>query len=167
VILKEEKMDLTIDVADYKLNIRAAGIIIHNNKVLVHRNINSDHYGLLGGRISIGESSEQTVKREIFEEIGKEVDIIEYMATIENFFEMKGSKYYEIQFVYRVEFKNELDKKIEHTLYNVEGKDNMQYEWLDLDKIEEYPLLPIVAKECLIKNVFPVHKIQYDDMKKI
>lgn len=27
-------MDLTIKVEDYKLNVRAAGIIIHNNKVL-------------------------------------------------------------------------------------------------------------------------------------
>ena len=36
-------MDLTIDVEDYKLNIRASAIIIHNGKFLVHRNINSDH----------------------------------------------------------------------------------------------------------------------------
>ena len=28
-------MDITIDVGDYKLNVRAAGVIIHNNKVLV------------------------------------------------------------------------------------------------------------------------------------
>ena len=32
-------MDLTIDVEDYKLNVRAAGVIIHNNKVLVHKKI--------------------------------------------------------------------------------------------------------------------------------
>lgn len=33
-------MDLTIDVEDYKLNIRAGVVIIHNNKILVHKNIN-------------------------------------------------------------------------------------------------------------------------------
>lgn len=64
-------MDLTIDVENYKLNIRAAGVIIHNGKVLVHRNINSDHYALIGGRVEIGESSADTVKREIQEELGK------------------------------------------------------------------------------------------------
>ena len=57
-------MDLTIDVEDYKLNVRAAGVIIHNNKILVHKNINSDHYSLIGGRVEIGEDSENTVKRE-------------------------------------------------------------------------------------------------------
>lgn len=34
-------MDITIDVEDYKLNMRAAGIIIHDNNILVHK-INND-----------------------------------------------------------------------------------------------------------------------------
>ena len=58
-------MDITIDVDDYKLNIRAAGVMIHNGKNLLHRNINSDHYALIGGRVEIGENSADTVKREI------------------------------------------------------------------------------------------------------
>ena len=76
-------MDLTIDVENYKLNIRAAGVIIHNEKVLVHRNINSDHYALIGGRVGIGESSADTVKREIEEELGKKIELTGYIATIE------------------------------------------------------------------------------------
>lgn len=152
-------MDLTIDVEDYKLNVRAAGVIIHNNKVLVHKNVNSDHYSLIGGRVEIGEDSETTVKREIQEELGKEVEIIGYVSTIENFFEMKGSKYHEILFMHKAEFTNKENKKIEYTLKNMEGKDYLQYEWLELDKIEEYPLLPKIVKDVLKENKFPVHKI--------
>ena len=44
-------MDITIDVDDYELNIRAAGVMIHNGKVLVHKNVNSDYYALIGGRV--------------------------------------------------------------------------------------------------------------------
>ena len=58
-------MDITIDVEDYKLNVRAAGVIIHNGKVLAHRNSNSNHYALIGGRVEIGEDSANTIKREI------------------------------------------------------------------------------------------------------
>ena len=152
-------MDLTIDVEDYKLNVRAAGVIIHNNKVLVHKNVNSDHYSLIGGRVEIGEDSETTVKREIQEELGKEVEITGYVSTIENFFEMKGSKYHEILFIHNAEFTNAGDKKIEYTLKNMEGKDYLQYEWLNLDKVDEYPLLPKIVKEVLKENKFPVHKI--------
>ena len=83
-------MDLTINVGDYKLNVRAAAIIIHNNKLLVHKNINSNHYAWIGGRVEAGEDSESTVKREIQEEIGKKVEITGYISTIENFFKMKS-----------------------------------------------------------------------------
>lgn len=152
-------MDITLDVEDYKLNIRAAGVIIHNGKILAHRNINSDHYALVGGRVQIGENSAKTVRREIQEELGKNIEITSYIATIENFFEMKGSKYHEILFVHQAEFINDEDKEIEYTLKNKEGKDYLQYEWLDLSKIEEYPLYPKAIQTILKEQKFPTHKI--------
>lgn len=85
-------MDLTIDVEDYKLNIRAAGIIIHNNKILAHKNKKEGHYALIGGRIQAGESSAEAARREVQEEIGKDVEIVEYISTVENFFWIKRKK---------------------------------------------------------------------------
>ena len=157
-------MDLTLDVEDYKLTIRAAGVIIHNNKILAHRNLNKDHYCIPGGRVEIGENSEETVKREIQEELGKQIEITGYVATIENFFEMNESKYHEIYFLHEIEFTNEEDKKINYTMHNEEGKEYLQYEWLDLDRIEEYNILPKCLKQVLKSKNFPVHVIN-DDSK--
>ena len=157
-------MDITIDVEDYKLNVRAAGVIIHNNKILLHRNTNSDHYALIGGRVAIGEDSEETVKREILEETGKSVEIIGYVATIENFFEMKGSKYHEIMFVHQVEFTDKKDQLLQETIKNIEGKDYLKYEWIDLGKIDKCPVQPQIMKKVLEDKIFPVHKIN-NDMK--
>ena len=155
-------MDITIDVEEYKLNVRAAGIIIHNNKILTHRNTKSDHYALIGGRVEIGEDSEATLKREIMEEMGKEIEITGYISTIENFFEMDSKKYHEIMFVHKAEFKNEKDQKIEDTIKNIEGKDYLVYEWIPLEKIDEYPIKPEVVKEILKQGKFPIHKINKD-----
>ena len=47
-------MDLSLDIEEYKLNIRTGAVIIHNNMVLTHRDINKDHYCLPGGRVEIG-----------------------------------------------------------------------------------------------------------------
>ena len=152
-------MDITIDIGNYKLNVRAACIIKHNNKILVHKNINEDHYALLGGRVEIGEDSEQTIIREVKEELGKEINIIGYIATIENFFEMKGYKYHEYMFIYEAEFKEEKDKLLEETLQNIEGKEFLKYEWLELENIEDYLLLPKVVHEILKEERHPVHKI--------
>lgn len=152
-------MDLTIDIEKYKLNIRSGAVIIHNNKILTHKNINKDHYCLPGGRVEIGENSEETIKREIYEELGKNVEITRYIATIENFFEMENKKYHEIMFVYNVEFRNEEDKKIDYILKNIEGKKGLQYEWIDLNEIDKYNILPKCIKEILKEEKFPIHKI--------
>lgn len=152
-------MDLSIDIEDYKLNIRAGGLIIHNNKILAHKNINKDHYCIPGGRIELGENSETTIKREIQEELGKDIDILKYSSTIENFFYMNEKKYHELYFLYRVEFKNEEDKNIEYTMHNMEGKDYLQYEWLDIDKVDEYNILPECLKDMLKKDNMPTHVI--------
>ena len=52
--------------------------------------------------------------------------------------------------------------KIEYTMKNIEGKDYLQYEWLEMDKIDEYPLLPRAVKDILKENKFPIHKINND-----
>ena len=53
----------------------------------------------------------------------------------------------------------EQGKKIEETIPNIEGEDHLKYEWIDLDKIDEYNLLPIAVKEILKKGEYPTHKI--------
>jgi len=155
-------MDLTIDIKDYKLNIRAACIIKHNNKVLLHKSDDKDHYCLIGGRVEIGENSENTIRREIIEELGKEIDITRYVSTIENFFEFEGSKYHEYMFVYEAEFKNEKDKLIEDTLCNIEGKDYLKYYWVDLKDIDNVDIKPKVIKDILKDGKYPVHKMNID-----
>lgn len=155
-------MDLTIDIKDYKLNIRAACIIKHNNKVLLHKSDDKDHYCLIGGRVEIGENSENTIRREIIEELGKEIDITRYVSTIENFFEFEGSKYHEYMFVYEAEFKNEKDKLIEDTLCNIEGKDYLKYYWVDLKDIDNVDIKPKVIKDILKDGKYLVHKMNID-----
>lgn len=157
-------MDITLDVEDYKLNVRTAGIIIHNGKILTHKDNHSDYYVLIGGRVKIGENSADTIKREIKEELGKDIEITGYVSTIENFFEMKGKKYHEIMFIHKIEFTEEEDKKIEYTMKNIEGKDYLQYEWIDMEKIDKCPLLPEAIKSILKEDNLPVHKIN-DDLK--
>ena len=157
-------MDITFKTENHTLNVRAAAIIIHNNKVLMHRSINESYHALLGGRVELGESSTDTVKREVMEELGKEVEITGYCCTIENFFNFRNSEYHEIMFVHFAEFTNENDKKIEETIKNIEGREDLEYRWLDLDKIKEYEVRPEAMKKVLADRIFPVHVVN-DDRK--
>ena len=68
-------------------------------------------------------------------------------------------QYHEIMFVYSVDFKNEEDNKIIETIHNVEGEDELRYDWIDLDKIDEYPLKPDILKDLLRNNKYLGHGI--------
>lgn len=154
--------DLTIYLNDGVLNCRAAAIINHNGKILFHKNVAEDHYALIGGRVQITESSDDTIKREIFEELGKEIELTGYICTVENFFKHKGKTYHEIMFVHEAEFVNDEDKKILDTIKNIEeaeiakGK-HVQYEWLDINDLDKYEIRPGIIKDVLKKGTFPVH----------
>ena len=61
-----------------------------------------------------------------------------------------------------LDFVNEEDKKIDYNMNNIEGKEYLKYEWLDLDKIKEYNILPECLKDMLKSPNFPIHIIYND-----
>ena len=64
--------------------------------------------------------------------------------------------------MYKAEFTEPKDKTLTETIKNEEGKDYLKYEWIDLNKIEEYLLKPQAIKDILKKKEFPVHTINKD-----
>ena len=60
--------DLTVVNGKNMLNVRVAGIVIKDNRVLMVKNLRSDYIYSLGGRLKFGESARQGVVREIEEE---------------------------------------------------------------------------------------------------
>lgn len=159
-------MDLSIGLEDTMLNIRAGAIIIHNNKLLTHKDTRKNsHYCIPGGRIQLGENSEVTIKREIMEEMQMNIEIKGYIGTVENFFILNEKKYHEIFFVYNAEFTDEQNKKVNTSISNKEGKDYLIYEWIDVDKIEKYNIVPKCLKEIIKGNRKNAHIIN-DDINK-
>lgn len=57
-------------------------------------------YRPLGGAIEFGEQSEDTVRRELMEEIGAEVGEVWYLGTLENIFVFNGEPGHEIVLIY-------------------------------------------------------------------
>lgn len=57
-------------------------------------------YRPLGGGIEFGEHAEETIRREIREEIGAEVASLQYLFTLENIFTFNGEPGHEIVMVF-------------------------------------------------------------------
>ncbi|HSK67228.1 MAG TPA: NUDIX domain-containing protein [Anaerolineales bacterium] len=76
----------------------------HNNCILVAEGydpVKKEHfYRPLGGGIEFGEYSEQTIHRELKEEIGAEVCELKYLGTVENVYVFNGTPGHEIIQIY-------------------------------------------------------------------
>ena len=91
-----------------KKRIRPLAICVfrHNDRILVAEGYDSvkDEYFYrpLGGGIEFGETSVETVCRELMEEINVEVDIgsLKYLGTVENIFHFNGTASHEIVLIY-------------------------------------------------------------------
>lgn len=91
-----------------KNRIRPLAICVfrNNNRILVHQGYDSlkqeYFYRPLGGGIEFGETSMDTVCRELMEELSVEVnkESLKYLGTVENIFHFNGLPFHEIIMIY-------------------------------------------------------------------
>ena len=144
---------ISFNVGTSKFNYRVAGIFIDekNKRFLTNTAKNIDFVVLPGGRVEIGESSIESLKREMVEELGANISIVSLKAIIENFFNFDGYDYHELQYVYVAKFEDESIQNHTGEFIGIEAKD--YYEWFsfeDLDKINYKPaMLKDAIKEAL------------------
>ena len=114
----------------------SAGIIIHNNKVLVCQRRNNSYYGLKwefpGGKKEPDETIEQCLKREIMEELDLDVQI-------DSEFHIEKHKYpdgfeFEIHFFIITKFSGEAQNKVFEKIEWTTFHSLSNYDFLDADK---------------------------------
>ena len=103
----------------------------------------------LGGGIELGETSEQTIVREIREELGAEVRDLKLLGVLENLFELKGRQRHEVVFVYDGQFEDQsLYEQAELPLLDGGWRTGAIWRplaWFD----EQCPLVPVGIEKLL------------------
>lgn len=80
------KHDLCVKTEDGILNIRVGAIIMKEDRFLMVENDRFDHMYSVGGRIKFGETAEEAVKREVYEETGVQMEVDRLGFIHENYF---------------------------------------------------------------------------------
>ena len=99
------KGDITVKCGDGTVNIRVGAIIVKDGKILMTGHDRVDYLYSVGGRVKFGETAEEAVRREVFEETGVNMDIERLGFVHENFFygdteENMNRLIYEISFFF-------------------------------------------------------------------
>jgi 8-oxo-dGTP pyrophosphatase MutT (NUDIX family) len=146
-----------------KNKIRPIAICLFRNKnrILVAEGFDpvkeQTFYRPLGGGIEFGEYSEQTIHRELMEELGVEVCDLKYLGTLENIFVFNGTPGHEIVQVYDGVLK-ESGLYDQAVIVGQEAEINVSFQavWMGLDEFGEenailYPsgLLELLTSEKL------------------
>lgn len=146
--------DIRGDFNGHFFDVRACGILKEGTKVLLSKEVDGSRT-LNGGAVKIGESSEEAVVREFYEETNLFVKVEVLLGVIENFFFLKGKPYQQLMFVYEVS----LDDTKEQVL---RGHEKPDVTWEEIESVTN--LKPAVLNEWLVSDsLLPLHVVNRED----
>jgi 8-oxo-dGTP pyrophosphatase MutT (NUDIX family) len=147
---------ITFEVGNKRFKYRVAGIAVHNDQVLLHQADGDNFWVFPGGHAELGESAEQTLKREFMEELNTEVDVIRLLWLVENFFTYSGRSYHELALYFLIQLaKSSPLLRTESPTIGWEGDVKFTFRWFCRDPLvlAQLPLLPSFLQTSL--NVLP------------
>ncbi len=110
---------------------RVAGLAFRNGHVLVHRATHEKFWTFPGGRAEMGEQSQDTLAREMVEELGAEVSVGRLLWVVENFFHYEGKDWHELGFYYLMELPDSFPFDEEAIVHRVQdGKNPLEFRWV-------------------------------------
>jgi len=143
---------------------RAAAIITEDGYVLFAGNENEDYLYSIGGAVHMGETAEDAVRREVFEETGVEY-AVDHLAVIhENFFNentgsLKGMECHEIAFYYVMKPRG--TRVLHSDSYTMGVRETMH--WIPIEKIGQYKAFPTFLKDYLLSDHCGIEHIITDE----
>lgn len=146
-------MDIKLKTDEGRFNYRVSAVIIHNGKILAMKDERSPYYYLPGGRVSLNETAENAVLREIKEELNMKAEIIRPLWLNQSFFteDVSKEKYHEICLYFLVNILNN-DFAVRGDKFVIyENKHINKFEWLDLKKLKTEYFYPLFLKEKIFE----------------
>ena len=146
-------MDVTFQTDVGRFNYHVAGVLIHENRLLVMTDERSPYYYLPGGRVSMNEESTMAIKREIKEELDVEVEATQLLWIVENFFveQQSQEQFHEIGMYYLLQLTEEdILKRGQEFIMNEGGYKKLSFLWRPLEKIKHLNIYPLFLKERIM-----------------
>ena len=156
-----EQNDLRFTIPDrrFTLAVRAAAILIHEGRVLLERTIGKNEYYLPGGHVQPLEKTDETLIRELREELHSEMEITGFAGVGELFFPWEGRTIQQLCFYYRVRFRTEKGAPGIPAEGRFDGFDpaetkhyHLEYVWVPLEQLDRIRIRPGNILPLLVRD---------------
>jgi len=135
---------IRFDQGNRRFNYRVAGVAIHNDSVLLHRADHESFWTLPGGRAEHGETAEDTIRREMREELETDVHVDRLLWVVENFFEYDGLRYHELAQYFLIRFPEGTAPLRAEAFDRINAGVRFRFRWFPVrrDELDELALFP-------------------------
>lgn len=149
-------MDISFRYENQKFNYRVCAVIISENKILAMHDERSPYFYLPGGRVTMGETAENAIIREVQEELGMTMKISRPLWLNQAFFteDVDNLRYHELCLYFLMDSSgtNLLNHGTVFTM--TEGNRTHTFEWLEFDSLKDEYFYPLFLK----KEIFNLPK---------
>ena len=153
--------DLCVPCGDGILNVRVGAIIVRDGKALMVKSKFGDYCYSVGGRIKFGETAEQAVLREVFEETGVRMTVDRLGFVSEVYFindnpKDRGKPVYELAFYFYMNVPEDFEPLTDHI---ADGEE--RFVWVAPD--DPMTLYPTFMREATADpKPYVVHDVRDD-----
>jgi ADP-ribose pyrophosphatase YjhB (NUDIX family) len=134
---------IRFDQGNYRFNYRVVGVAMRDGHVFLHQGKGESFWALPGGRAELGESAEQTLKREMREELQVEIEIVRLLWVVENFFRFDEKHYHELSLYFLMRLPDESKYLTQPGPYPcAEPDSNLIFQWFP-NRMEVLAGLPV------------------------
>ncbi len=126
-----KRKHIRLNAGRARFQVRVAGLGFREGHVLVHRAVHESFWTFPGGRAEIGETSEETLRREMMEELGVDVAVGRLLWSVENFFHYEQLDWHELGLYYLMDIPAEFPFDPKRIVHRIEDGDNeLEFKWV-------------------------------------
>lgn len=142
--------DIRYKENNYQFHYRTSAIIYNKDKtkILLFKSSNRDFYMLPGGKVNELESSEDALKREVQEETGLEINIIDFKCFSECVVTDKEMTYQQVEAIYEASYNDEINND---EFNGLEGN-WILFKWFNVKDLDNVLIEPKEIKDILKNN---------------
>lgn len=152
--------DISFRSDNEKFNYRVCAMIISEGKILAMHDERSPYFYLPGGRVSMGETAENAVIREVREELGVSAKIDRPLWLNQAFFteDVDNLRYHELCIYFLMDI-SETDLLLRGDKFTTqEGNRTHTFQWLEFDSLKDEYFYPNFLKKDIynLPDVFTI-----------